>query len=226
MATLSSTYQNYKEAVMSVTRLYITRGYPQHLVYNWLNSNLQERWAKRLGTPSTSAPEGVLVLKSSFNTAWNYFSAKELGDTVIGYWRDWFTNQEIAQSGNRYPPLEFPRTSGGSGSLEYVDESLTTLVLTNDGPEQIPDIRKLDIFKRRWITSRKRTRNLFDLTGLWKKAVITQLEQHTLDEPVAPRPIITAPVFEPRETVVTIHTKDKDEDPFVAAWNDGFRLHE
>lgn len=225
MATLSSTYQNYKEAVESVVGLYITRGYPQHLVHSWTNSNMQERWAKRLGTPTTGAPEGVLVLKTSFNTAWNYFSAKELGDTVIGYWRDWFTNQELAHEQGRFPPMDFPQTTGDFGDLEEVDGSLKTAVKTTDGLLEIPDIRKLDIFKRRWITSRKRTRNLFDLTGLWKRTVITKLEQQTLREQADPPLLqVSQSTHVPRELEETIHTKDKDEDPFVAAWNSGFIL--
>ena len=44
----------------------------------------------------------------------------------------------------------------------------------------MPDLSKTDILGRRWLVSRKRTRNLFDLTSLWKKAVITRLDEDVL----------------------------------------------
>ncbi|KIJ57948.1 hypothetical protein HYDPIDRAFT_34649 [Hydnomerulius pinastri MD-312] len=34
------------------------------------------------------------------------------------------------------------------------------------------DLRKTDIFNRRLITSRKRTRNLFDIASTWKRTVL------------------------------------------------------
>ena len=77
MATLSSTYSVYLEAVQSVVALYVQRGYPQDLVYTWLRQNVRERWDKRLAETPRAAASDVLVLKSEYNTAWNFFSAKE-----------------------------------------------------------------------------------------------------------------------------------------------------
>ena len=48
--------------------------------------------------------------------------------------------------------------------------------------QPIPDIRKLDILQRQMIISRKRTRNLFDLTNLWKNIVLTNMEQQVLKD--------------------------------------------
>jgi hypothetical protein len=49
---------------------------------------------------------------------------------------------------------------------------------TADGREFVhPDIRKTDILNRRMITSRKRTKNLFDFTSLWKKMVIQGMDE-------------------------------------------------
>lgn len=45
-----------------------------------------------------------------------------------------------------------------------------------EGPLLVPDIRKINILNSRVIVSRKRTKNLFDLTSLWKKTVISTLE--------------------------------------------------
>jgi hypothetical protein len=38
--------------------------------------------------------DDVLVLRFEFNTAWNYFSAKELSNTVLGYWHSWLAAME------------------------------------------------------------------------------------------------------------------------------------
>ena len=39
----------------------------------------------------------------------------------------------------------------------------------------VPDIRKIGILNRRMIVSCKRTRNLFDLTNIWKNTVIDNM---------------------------------------------------
>jgi hypothetical protein len=116
------------------------------------------------------------VLKSEFNTAWNYFSAKELGDTVLGFWRGWLAAAESNTYNIRYPVF-----SGETGDLEAVSDSRCVVVETPTGPRPIPDVRTIGFANRRMIVSRKRTRNLFDLTSLWKKTVITRLERDILE---------------------------------------------
>jgi hypothetical protein len=174
----------------SLCGLYIKRGYPQDDVYRWLRANITERWNKRLNEERRSADE-VLVLKSSFNTAWNYFNAHELGETVLGYWREYITR---AESGDFTP--DFPAYSTSCGSLETMPEAIASTVWTSEGQALMPDIRKIGILHRRTIVSRKRTRNLFDLTSLWKKTVLLQLEQDVLEpERNLPR---EGPIAKPR----------------------------
>jgi hypothetical protein len=50
--------------------------------------------------------------------------------------------------------------------LSEMRQELTTPVVASDAVVQLPDICKIDILNRRMIVSRKRTRNLFDLTTL------------------------------------------------------------
>ena len=76
LATLSSLVSDYKDSMQSLAALYITRGYPRDLVFHWLKDNITEQWTKRLNSAQVDKPE-VLVLKSKFNTAWNYFNATE-----------------------------------------------------------------------------------------------------------------------------------------------------
>ena len=46
----------------------------------------------------------------------------------------------------------------------------------------LPNVRKLDILKRRMIVSRKHTCNLFNLTTLGKKIVLLNMDQHVLQD--------------------------------------------
>jgi hypothetical protein len=173
LATLCSLHSHYVDAIKGLCALYIARGYPSNLVINWTKSNMSQRWQKRL-TDNRREHEGVLVLKSEFNTAWNYFSAKELGDTVLGYWRSWLAAAESGAYSARYPMF-----TGDCGDLAGTDAALSVVVGTPTGPLPIPDVRKIDLAQK-VIVSRKRTRNLFDLTSLWKKTVLQKLEEDVL----------------------------------------------
>ena len=169
LATLCSLHTHYIDAIKALVALYCKRGYPYDLVQKWVKNNMTERWQKRLNeVHRAEEPVEVLVLKSTFNTAWNYFSAKELGDTILGYWHEWILR---AESG-RYNVL-YPKFSAEAGELAGLPFDLGVEVDTTNGPALVPDIRKINILNRRMIVSRKRTRNLFDLTSLWKKIVLS-----------------------------------------------------
>jgi hypothetical protein len=85
LATLSSTRQHYKEAVLDLESLYIARGYPVDLVKHWTRTNLLKRWENRLREPSES-PRGVSVLKSEFNPVWETFNIHELRTAITKRW--------------------------------------------------------------------------------------------------------------------------------------------
>jgi hypothetical protein len=173
LATLSSTYSNYSEAIQSLASLYIKRGYPQDLVYKWIKDNITDRWVKRLNETRHKDTGDVLVLKSYFNTAWNYFSAHELGETILGYWRQWINH---AAAGH-FTPI-YPMFSGDPGELVGVIPKFLSEIVVPEGTSEIPDISKIPGFtNRRLIVSRRRTRNLFDLTNLWKNIVIYHLDK-------------------------------------------------
>ena len=181
LATLSSLHSHYLEAVKSLATLYISRGYPQDLVYRWLKDNITERWEKRLNEVR-SEPSELLVLKSYYNTAWNFFNAKELGSTVLGAWRLWLEKAERNEFGIRAPLF-----SGDLGDISECRPQFQTEIRTSGGPKLLPDIRKIGILNRRMIVSRKRTRNLFDMTSLWKKTVLEKMDA-SLSDPLAREP--------------------------------------
>jgi hypothetical protein len=175
LATLCSLNSHYIDAIRGLCALYIAHGYPSNLVINWTRSNIKECWQKHLDN-NWQEHNDILVLKSEFNTAWNYFSAKELGDTVLGYWRSWLAAAESNTYNIRY--LAF---SGETGDLEDVSTSQCVIVDTPTGPRPIPDIQTIGFANHRMIVSCKQTRNLFDLTSLWKKTVITRMDRDALE---------------------------------------------
>jgi hypothetical protein len=181
LATLSSTHDSYLEALQGLGGLYVKRGYPLDLVKNWLKKYTAERWNKRLNVDTKEETERkqVLVLKSEFNTTWNYFSASQLGDTIIGFWREYLERAESGQCNN----MHFPAFSSAAADLKDVPDNLTTLIQTKDGFCAVPDIRKIGFQNSRTIVSRKRTRNLFDLTSLWKKMVLTGYDKEVSTHP-------------------------------------------
>ncbi|THG97300.1 hypothetical protein EW145_g7645 [Phellinidium pouzarii] len=182
MAVLSSKFATYQEAVESLVALYIRRGYPSDLVKKWRKLNLLARWEKRLVIKDDKAESiPVLVLKSYFNPAWNYFNARELQDNIFGYWREWV---ERAKRGNFN--LEFPRPPvsdssplfGSTAPLKWVSYAVDDKGVMS----MVPDITKTDILDRRVLVSRKRTKNLFDASNLWKYTVLSRLEEGIIED--------------------------------------------
>jgi hypothetical protein len=164
LATLSSKYEHYLEAMRGLVALYIHRGYPTVEVHKWLHTNLQERWTKRLDCGQKAPDADVLVLKTQYNLAWNYFNAYEFGQTIFDYWREWLRRADSGEFSIDYPAP--PRDESASATAWDLN-----------------DLRDTSIFNSRVILSRKRTRNLLDLTNLWKKTVLENLEQdHVLED--------------------------------------------
>lgn len=191
IATLCSTREHYIGSMKDLVALYIKRGYPQNVVIPWLKSNISERWEHRLRETSREHGE-VLVLKTEFNTAWNYFNAKELGDTILGYWREYAIRAEAGTFNEEFPKELLYRENAidrqGCGSFAVTSRALVGPRADYGGGDitiVFADPRKIGILNRRVITSRKRTKNLFDMTSLWKKEVLRKLEPQVFAEMTA-----------------------------------------
>jgi hypothetical protein len=169
LATLSSKLEHYLAAMRGLVTLYIRRGYPVDEVHKWLHSNLSSRWNNRLAVKAASESSDILVLKTQYNLAWNYFNAHQLGDTIFDYWREWLERADAGNYNQTFP-------SPDKGDLR------TTPWETGEDVRGLWDLRKTNIFNTKVILSRKRTRNFLDLTNLWKKSVIENLEEQTLDD--------------------------------------------
>ena len=205
LATLSSTPENYSEAISRLVALYIKRGYPEALVKSWMKAKYTERWDKRL-TPRVEDEGGVLVLKSNFNTAWNFFSASTLGNTMLDYMRFWLYKAERMEFSKEFPPVPYGWTDDVESS-RHVIKTLDVL----DTEVLVQDIRRTDILDRRTIVSRKRTFNLFDITSLFKRIVLEkQGEGETQPETILqyPEPQAQLPPSVPDAGIIVKRRKD------------------
>lgn len=161
------------EAIRDLNSLYHTRGYPDALVHSWCRKNIQERWEKRYALRAQPEhDDGVLVLKTRFDDVWNWFDATELGKQVTGYWSEWLRRAEIGDYNTTYKPYE------GEGDLADVLPTLFAVIKDGSGEESFtPDLRKIGMLGRRWLVSRSRTTNLFDLSNVWKKLVLRKMDE-------------------------------------------------
>jgi hypothetical protein len=177
LATLSSTHSTYCNAIKSLAALYISRGYPSNHVYSWTKNNIQERWNKHLNN-NKGQHDQVLVLKSEFNTAWDYFNVSELGKTIIEFWCDWIQHAKEGKYNTHFPQY----TPDQADLVDSLPELCASVVDANGLSQLVPDICKLDFLHRRMIDSFKRTRNLFNLTNLRKNIVLSNMELHILKD--------------------------------------------
>ena len=185
LAVLCSRLKIYIEAVRDLNALYQTRGYPVPLFTSWCRKNIQERWEKRfaLRTADLNDDKGVLVLKTRFDDVWNWFSATELGETITKYWEEWYERAELNQwSTDPSRPFLSPDPLFEHGITD-VRPDLFVKVNDSNGEEMfIPDLRKIGLLGSRWVVSRKRNTNLFDLANVWKKVVFRQLDNNIAEE--------------------------------------------
>ena len=183
LSVICSNKEIYIEAIRDLNTLYCIRGYPEKLVISWCKKNMQERWDARFNKRANqTADEGVLVLKTRFDDVWNWFSATELGKTITEYWEEWYTRAEQGRYLND-PSRPFPKPDEDNRLLlNDVRPDLFTRVQVDGEEEMVPDLRKIGVLGRRWIVSRKRTTNLFDLTNQWKKIVFRKLDEDIAEE--------------------------------------------
>jgi len=180
LAVLCSTKDTYMEAIRDLNSLYHVRGYPDALVQSWCRKNIQERWEKRYALRAEPEhDEGVLVLKTRFNDVWDWFDATELGNRVTGYWSEWLRRAELGDYDTTYKPYDYHEPH----HIVHVLPKLFAVIKDEDGSTGgVPDLRKIGMLGRRWLVSRKRGTNLFDLSNVWKKLVIKKMDEAIADE--------------------------------------------
>ena len=149
------------------------------------------------------------MLKTEFNPVWNYFNAKELGDTIFNYWSEYM---ERAMTGNYttrdlsrvFPEPEDWRIDPDAAILpEFTSE----VRLSRGHVVEILDLKKLIGHKPRMVVSRRKTANFFNLTSLWKKSIFGEFDKRVLEDMDIDREISPMQTFEskvPPQAVVQL----------------------
>ena len=185
LSVLCSHKEIYIEAVRDLNALYQARGYPIPLVTSWCKKNIQERWEKRFSSrDATDQGDGsVLVLKTRFDDVWNWFSATELGETVTKYWVEWYERAAEGRFISTDPSRPFPAPDPLLlHDLVDIRPELFRIAKVEGEDVHIPDLGKIGILGSRWLVSRKRNTNLFDLANVWKKTVFRKLDEAIANE--------------------------------------------
>jgi hypothetical protein len=186
MATLSSTKQHYYDAMKSVVALYIKRGYPQNLLNSWLKLNITKRWENRLRVASKSDEnaETLLVLKTEFNTAWDYFSVHKLKEVLFEYWREWLDRADRGDFITNDMTFIAPSTDIDNPISGNV--SSATAFEFRGEVHYVPDLRKIGILDSRMLVSRTRTRNMFDFLAMLKHSIVQKTDERLLQDEMEP----------------------------------------
>ena len=225
LSVLCSHKEIYIEAVKDLNALYQARGYPIPLISAWCRKNIQERWEKRFTSRNATdqGGEGVLVLKTRFDDVWNWFSATELGNAVTKYWEEWYERATEDRYSFADPSRPFPKPDQElPHDLVDIHQTLFRRVMVEGEEVFVPDLGKIGMLGSRWIVSRKRNTNLFDLSNVWKKTVFRKLDERIAEEggvnPTIPNTDLLDRQLEaiPREVeieqVIQLHQREHSEE--------------
>jgi hypothetical protein len=190
LAALCSKLEYYQDAMHGLQGLYKARGYPTALTSQWMRNNISNKWENRYDTHAVMAESEekatFVVLKSEFNPVLNYFNAKELGDTIVSKWRqsmEMWTDDKIPSAYEEDWSLGKHWLKEEMEQGKLYPESVVSLKGGAAGSRLLPDVTKLNsLMRARWLVSRRRTLNLFDLTNLWKRMVLTSTDINLFDD--------------------------------------------
>jgi hypothetical protein len=191
LAALSSSVDHYRDAVKDLVSLYIARGYPSGWIKQWNDANMERRWITRYESSNLKEEEeehgSFVVLKSTFNPTLNLFHANELAEAVVGEWRkycNWYTLgvgpvPKLASYKKEPGPVPHAEDISYSRNL---DESVVmyhnSQGSAGSGALRLGDVTKLNsLMRARWVVSRRRNRNLFDLANMWKRTVLSSIQE-------------------------------------------------
>jgi hypothetical protein len=187
LATLCSKPAYYTEAIRDLGVTYIARGYPIDLINHWIKEHTSERWRSRLSTPVKSNDD-VLVLKTKFNEAWAAFNVHEMGQRISGKWSEFLdghsdTTDRLLRDPATYWQGIFRDSGLHSSDIAHGASPGESLVrgktfVTGRGVtyfSRMLDVQRAGFTSAKWIISRKRTRNTYDMVNLWKRTVLSDL---------------------------------------------------
>jgi hypothetical protein len=83
IARVCSKYSTYYKEIEYVRDIYLKRGYPGELLYNWISAEARNRWDTRY----KDAPEGeevsALWLKSEYNNVWQHIDLRDVWSAMV-----------------------------------------------------------------------------------------------------------------------------------------------
>lgn len=200
LATLSSKIEYYRTAISDLCCVYISRGYPSSVINNWFRQYATKKWEARLLTRAVSE-DPILVVKTEFNTAWDWFSIKSLEDTImhkLNRYRNDFVSgvygtQNTPVYQDRLTEWLVPAHAPAEDVLEHLGLPREALLVRDvdvvGGVKAesagILDLGNYVMGNARWLVSRKRTQNFADLASLWRSSLLNiALEQDDFVPPV------------------------------------------
>ena len=187
VATLSSQYDMYVGACREVADIYITRGYPPMLIASWLRENYSARWDARFSNIERTKAD-VLVLKSEYNVSWDFFNVQLLAERMKTRWMETLRTLSF---GNRpadlHPGIAEIRPRLVRSSLIQSADRGQRLRFANDWVgeglyDQYLRLDKLGLLDRRVLVAKKRTRQLIDLTALWRRVVLENRDHQVVKQ--------------------------------------------
>lgn len=195
LATLSSKMEYYWSAVKDLATIYTARGYPALVINSWTKQYATKKWETRLSS-TIVATDPVLVVKTEFNTAWEWFNIKELRSSImqrLGRFRDDFEfnrdghttrlmHQDWLDTVIVGSKADVTRRAEQIGLPERaLVWSTSNVMAQSDVPTQA-DVAVLDLGNfvmgnARWLLSRKRTANFADLAATWRSALLNSAQE-------------------------------------------------
>lgn len=195
LATLCSDHSTYVAQCDEAVNLYIGRGYPKDLVTKWLKDQKVKRWEDRVAVKSAEDPARTFfTLKTQFNEAWKYFNVGELQTRILAQWDTSDTNtggrEKRRRTGvsvqTRAPKRARIALQGqqwsGQSRLHFVQEDGGQNIDVRLGggrrDEQLVfNFSQVAKWSQQWVNtakflvSRKKNTQLWDITRQWNKAV-------------------------------------------------------
>lgn len=192
LATLSTKFDDFSSACKELANIYIARGYPPMLIAAWLRNNYRARWDARLRESSPQRAD-VLVLKSEYNISWDWFNVQQLSETVK---TGWLSALRTLAYGAKVADLDLhpdvlatrPKMSllPALSSLDYSPAFLAEVhsdYLDKGLSGHFLRLDKLGLLDRRFIVSKKRTKQLIDLTAMWRRTVLERRDRQATEAP-------------------------------------------
>jgi len=201
LATLCSDKSVYLTQCEEAVNLYIGRGYPPKVVRSWLVKQQEKRWEDRVADKAEDVPgtQTFFTLKTHFNEAWKAFNVGEMQTKVTSQWAEYNSPSALgkrrgddAGPSRARPPIRRVRvalqehpTSWGAGQtllgFTHEDGSGPAEVVGLDGVHagMSSSLERLRVsnWTRKWtdtakfLVSRKKNTQLWDLTRSWNKVV-------------------------------------------------------